>query len=427
MRASEPRTLTRVARDPKTGGYWSYGSVKNIVLLLDAVDQATALTAEEKEGLRGWLKTNLAVQYEDMAQAHDSFGIVLDLPDDPLTEIAPIADKPTVWARIFSLLDEADTHLASAGGSFSFRLHSGFAGFNTPATFRQLNRALYAKYKVIYAVAATNHTVAGNTPSTDAAWNDALTALGQSFLNDGASGLTFAGLHRGPFHVYPAAESSSNPMASTDRFINQRIRKDAQCGVPADCTAVDGDGFRTAGDARAFGSTAKVRVDAFFQFAGVETNLKQTDYLNPSQSSNIGAKAPIPIIRNEELILLRAEANYNLGNYSAAIADLNLIRANRASLPDLSDPYVPDAALNQAPTLLEALLYEKRYSLWAENATVWLDMRRYGMTRLIPHYDPTFRIFEIFPIPDEECRERGFDTFGCFEGGYQGITDGPIL
>jgi hypothetical protein len=132
-------------------------------------------------------------------------------------------------------------------------------------------------------------------------------------------------------------------------------------------------------------------------------------------------------MRNEELILLRAEVNYNLGNYQLAIDDLNRIRVNRAGLPVITHPYTPDAALNQPPTLLEELLYEKRMSMWAENATVWLDMKHYGMVNLIPHYHPDFRIFDFFPIPDDECRIRGFSTPGCFENGYQGIVNGPVL
>jgi hypothetical protein len=180
-------------------------------------------------------------------------------------------------------------------------------------------------------------------------------------------------------------------------------------------------------DNRAWGATAKARTIAEFTFAGVRTVLKQTDFYNPSQAATIGNQSSIPLMRNEHLILLSAEANYNLGNYSAAIADLNLIRVNRGGLPALTDPYVPDAALLQAPTLLEALLYEKSWSLWAENATTWLDAKHYGRVDLIPHYLPEFRIFEFFPIPDDECRIRGYSTPGCFENGYLGITTGPNL
>jgi len=433
MRASEPRTLTNVVQAPKTGGYWSYSSVKNTLLLLDAVEAATALTATEKEALRGWLKTVLAAIYQEMAQAHNPYGIVLDLAADPLGETpATIATYAEAYARIFQLLDEAYTSLGSGGSSFPFKLHTGFSGFTNPSTtFRQLNRALYAKYKVLFATPATNHAVAGNTPSADANWNDALTAIGQSFINSGASGLTFAGLHAGPRHVYPAGETT-NPLASVDRFVNNRFRTTAQCKTASPCSAAHAADTTAADvianrDDRAWGATAKARTIAEFSYIGVKTVLKQTDYFSPSQSATIGTQSSLPLLRNEELILLRAEINYNLGNYSAAIADMNLIRANRGGLPDLADPYVPDAALLQRPTLLEALLYEKSWSMWAENAQTWLNFKHYGMIDQIPHYFPEFLIFAFFPIPDEECLIRGYSTPGCFESGYTGIATGPNL
>ncbi|MBI4500702.1 MAG: RagB/SusD family nutrient uptake outer membrane protein [Gemmatimonadetes bacterium] len=430
IRASEPRTLTNVVSAPKTGGYWNYITVKNIYLLLDAVNTVAGMTAEQKEGLRGWLKTNLAVQFEDMAQAHDSFGIVLDLPANPLDSTpAKIETKQVVWSRIFTLLDEAYTHLGAAGTAFSFKTNTGWAGFNTPTTFRRVNRALYAKYKILYATPATGHGQSGPASSSaDPAWNQALTAIGQTWINEGATTLTQ--LNVGPFHVNPAGEGT-NTMSAADRYINDRFRLEAQCkALP--CTVPANAGDTTTAvvsnrDNRAWGATAKARPVANFSFASVNTRLKQTDYFSPSQTATIGTQANQPLMRNEELILLRAEIYYNLGQTANAIADLNRIRVNRGGLPALADPYVPNAALGQPATLLEELLYEKRMSMWAENATVWLDMRHYGMANMIPHYLTEFRIFDIFPIPNDECIIRGFSTKGCFEGGYQGISDGPVL
>ena len=59
IRASEPRTLSNIVRDPQTGGFWSYGSIKNIYVLLAAVDAVTGMTDQQKEGIRGWAKTIL--------------------------------------------------------------------------------------------------------------------------------------------------------------------------------------------------------------------------------------------------------------------------------------------------------------------------------------------------------------------------------
>lgn len=96
IRASNPPSLTQIVTFPQTGGFWGYGGVKNIGVLLKAVDVVPGMTDAAREGVRGWAKTILAVQLEDIAQAHDTFGIVLDLPANPLTDIPPIESKGTV-------------------------------------------------------------------------------------------------------------------------------------------------------------------------------------------------------------------------------------------------------------------------------------------------------------------------------------------
>src|SRR3990172_13366430 len=88
---------------------------------------------------------------------------------EPTASPAAVASKAEVFARIVQLLEEGSTHLQAAGTAFSFGLSDGFAGFDTPATFLQFNRALRARVAVYL----------GN-------YADALTALGLSFLNTGA-------------------------------------------------------------------------------------------------------------------------------------------------------------------------------------------------------------------------------------------------
>ncbi len=396
IRASNPPSLTSVVLFPQTGGFWSYGPVSNINAFLKAVTAVTGYTDAQKEAFRGWGQTILANVYADLIQAHDTFGIVLDLPANPLTDIPPIATKAQAWARVFALLDSADTHLANAGTTaFPFTLGSGYAGFNTPATFRQVNRALKARYDVL------NNDFAGAL---------ALLTGTATFINTTAAGLTRAGLQRGPFHTYSTATGDgTNGLSGTDYYYNTRLRTEAQ--------------LKTAGGARDDRVALKSRTVAAFSFLGVTTDMKAADFYNGSLTSPtaLTAASSLPIIRNEELILLRAEAQLGLRNNSAAIADINLVRVNSAGLPPLADPYVANAALNQPATLLDELLYEKRYSLWGEFGTVWLDMRHYGKILQIPRYDPTFKLFDVFPIPQSECEIRGYTTKGCFAGGYAGL------
>ena len=121
-------------------------------------------------------------------------------------------------------------------------------------------------------------------------------------------------------------------------------------------------------------------------------------YAKPTVFST--AASYIPMTRNEELILLRAEANLGLGNTSAAIGDINFIRVSAGGLPPISDPYVP--AVGQAPTLLDELLYEKRYSLFWEGHR-WIDLRRYGKLGTLPKTFPNHIIRPYFVLPDDEC------------------------
>lgn len=441
VRASEPRTLTDIVTSPNTGSFWSYGTQKNIDLLLSSLGAVTGMTDQQKAAVRGWLKMNLAIQIHDMAQAHDTFGVVIDLPANPETDIPEIKGKVDVWTRIFTLMDEAYTEFGNAGTVLPFRLHSGFASVNTPAGMRRLNRAMKARWLTTFAVPLGLTDGARVYNVTD--WNNVLTAITDAgFFGQAVPATPIPGsfMRTGPFHVYTSDQT--NGLSATDRYSNYRIRIEAQCkAAPASGTCSGDSAYAatatsTNRDDRAYGAGAKVFIlppASALSFAGVTTNLRHTDFVNPqAATASIGSTSPLPIIRNEELLLLRAEANYNLGNNSAAIADINRVRQSAiVNLPAISDPYVPDATLNQPSTLLNELLYEKRFSLWGEIGTVWVDMRHYGRAFEIPHYAQAYRIIDIFPFPIAECDIRKYrgegGPNGCYRGGYGGLQNGPNL
>ena len=85
--------------------------------------------------------------------------------------------------------------------------------------------------------------------------------------------------------------------------------------------------------------------------------------------------SPIPMIRNEELFLLRAEANWfaATGSKAQAISDLNFVRQNSGNLL----PTTVTIASSDS-VFVNALLHERLYSLLYEGAHRWIDMRRYG-------------------------------------------------
>ena len=78
----------------------------------------------------------------------------------------------------------------------------------------------------------------------------------------------------------------------------------------------------------------------------------------------------VPVIRVSELFLNRAEANYELGNFPAALTDVNLIRT-RAGLTAL-------AATVTGPALLEEILTQRRVELAFEGHR-FFDLKRRGL------------------------------------------------
>ncbi len=103
-------------------------------------------------------------------------------------------------------------------------------------------------------------------------------------------------------------------------------------------------------------------------------------------ASNI---APFPIIRNEELILMWAEAHIGSDN-AEAVKAINKVRA-AAGLGNYTGPTDDASLVNQ-------LLHERRYSLFGEGHR-WIDMRRYGRLDQIPKDRPGDVVHEKFPRP----------------------------
>jgi hypothetical protein len=105
--------------------------------------------------------------------------------------------------------------------------------------------------------------------------------------------------------------------------------------------------------------------------------------------------APIPFIRNEELILLKAEAHANLNQPTEAVAAINIIRT-AAGIGNYTGATTQTALINE-------ILYQRRYSLWAEPwGHRWIDARRYNKLNEIPTSYDKGTIFKQFPHPQAE-------------------------
>ncbi|HEU0054418.1 MAG TPA: hypothetical protein VFQ39_14620, partial [Longimicrobium sp.] len=173
--ASDPRYINELLVGPLTNtgafgaGVWTarYANIRGANILLSATDKVTGFSDAEKEAIRGFAKTIQALDFLLVINTRDVNGAPIDV-NRPLSELAPLESKAEVLARVAQLLDEGRTHLAAAGAlpAFPFALSTGFAGFNTPATFIRFNRALRARVDVYR----------GDYPS-------AVTSLSQSFVS----------------------------------------------------------------------------------------------------------------------------------------------------------------------------------------------------------------------------------------------------
>ena len=98
----------------------------------------------------------------------------------------------------------------------------------------------------------------------------------------------------------------------------------------------------------------------------------------------------MPIIRNEELILIYAEAKIQTNAFPDAIVALNRIRTAH-NLPSYA------SAITQAALITE-MLNQRRFSLFFEGHR-WVDMRRYNRLNDLPLGRPDDNVWERFPLP----------------------------
>ncbi len=354
-----------------------YQNQRNAVQLID-VAGSTALSDAQKSAVSGFAKTYRALELSYVIISRDTLGAPVDIPADPNSP-APFVSRDSVYAFISATLDDGAKDLQAGGSSFPFTLHSGFAGFDTPATFLQFNRAIAARvlaYRASLGCGATCYT-------------QALTALAASFASPVGGATSLADLNRGTYNVYSTA-AGDNPNGNSFAqqnyiFAHASIETDAQSGPSG---AVD-DRY-----------TRKVTTNA---------------PVTPPQNLNIPAdhhfiiyptpSSPAPIIRNEELMLIRAEANIFTGNFATAMQDINNIRSVSGG------GLTPVAFATQAAGLT-ALLYERRYSLLFEGQR-WNDYRRFGLLNLLPLDKPGQFVAKVMPIPQAECDARVTKPNGC--------------
>src|SRR5699024_4492802 len=87
--------------------------------------------------------------------------------------------------------------------------------------------------------------------------------------------------------------------------------------------------------------------------------------------------SPFPWIRNEELVLIYAEANAQLDtpNLTEAVKAINDVR-NTWGLSNFNS--------SDKNAIIDQILYNRQYSLWGEYGQRWIDAKRYDRLDQLP-------------------------------------------
>jgi hypothetical protein len=372
--ANEPRYVNEFLNGtPDPGAFSGSGNwttfmrdirAANTILAALPTASASEVTAQEAQGVRGLVQTMKAIDYYKALEYRDTVGVPIDL-DHPLGEaLAPLVCKPKVLAYISALLDSAYTNLQAGGSKFAVTFPAGFAPYNTPATYALFNRGWKGKVELYRGL---DH----QSPTGAAGFQAAVAAINQSYINTADPALIGQGVY---FTFSTAPGDTPNQLVDANLHLNPQVSDSVQ-----------------AGDLRASKITL-LATPSTIQGVTYKSNYKVTQL------------QPIPYLKNEELILLRAQAKVELGDLAGALADVNFVRAAAGGLAPLG-PFANKTAA------IDAILREKRYSLLLESAHRLVDLRAYG--RLNNTFFKKELAGDIFlkalPIPQNEADQRKGD------------------
>jgi hypothetical protein len=374
-----PEVKAQASFGATNGSLWNsqYTTLRNTANLVGTLNGAATgiFTDARKSAGLGFAHTMEGLALSYVIAGRYNLGAPVDIAPDPAV-LTPFVSRDSVYRYIASRLDQAKTELTAGGASFPLSLHAGYAGFTTPANYLKFNRALAAR---VNAYRASIGASGCGAPKSAACYNTVLTNLSESFISPTGP------LSAGPFNVYSSAASDVANGISNQSNSSVVAHFKADSGIQLKADGNSDDRFT----AKVFTLAApKKPANATH---GVGTNFDYTIYSV--------RESPVPIIRNEELILLRAEARYYTGDAAGALADINIIRTRAGGLPQLVVPFANEAAF------LDELLYNRRLSLLFEGHR-WVDMRRFGRLNQLTLDLSTHVIISELPVPQGECLSR---------------------
>ena len=384
--ASEPRYVSETLggnADPSSfagSGGWAafYTAIRAAQNLIAAVPGAPAnqLSATEKSATLGFIRTMEALDYYRLLELRDTVGVSIQ-SSDPNVAFTDIRCKPAVINYIAALLDSAATDLTAAGTTtLPFKMPSGFTAFGRDYSKANnaliFNRALKGKVDFYRAL---------NRQAPQAALYPTAIAELTTALGGAAPGAVPASqFNTGPYYVFVVGgtEATPNPLSDTRLGLNPIVADSLQ-----------------AGDTRGSKIVARSTLTAAAPNQQVTTSLT---YFGAT-SATANQSRPIGILRDEELVLLRAQAYIETSQFAQASADINSVRAAYGLAP------ITVTSITQGRTIV---LREKRYSLLFEGPQRMVDLRAYGYLNgtYLRKEVPTDPFNSAFPIPIAEKDAR---------------------
>lgn len=383
--ASEPRYVSETLGgnpDPGSfagGGGWTnfYTGIRaaNTTLAALANVSTSVLSPQEKSVTLGVVRTLKALEYYQVLELRDTVGIALQADDPNVTTPAPIICKEKALDYIAALLDSANADLvASNGATTPFTLPAGFTShgrdYRKASNFILFNRGLKGKVDVYRGL--------DHAKPSPAAFTAAIAELTQALGGAAPGAVSSATFKNGVYHDFVPSgnEAAPNALADSKLGLNPAVHDSI---LP--------------GDTR----SSKIVTRSTLSGQGLSTTYT---YVGAVSTNAANLSAPFPILTDEELVLLRAQAEIESNDLASATADLNSVHTayGLTAYPTFA---TQAAARN-------ALLYEKRYSLLFTGPQRLVDLRAYGRLNAanLPKETTADPFNSAFPIPKAEADAR---------------------
>lgn len=348
-----------------------YENAKQVNTIVTSLANVSSYSAPQVAAITGVLQTIKALNFMYLAETRDTLGIPLYAigtnPTDP-----PYCNKD-VWRYIVALLDSGFTQLNTAGPiPLPVSVPSGFASVGqsaSPSTslgsFASFNRALAGKAGLELAYAIARGTP-GNSPTPTSPGVPDNAALLRA-----DSAITASALYNPTIIAPPATGSFAlDPYGVYHTFSGQS--GDQQNPINGNYfqydalydLSVDVDTLHDLRWLHKF--TLDPQPVQLGQYAGVSNRYLYVPY------SGVGS--PEPIVRAEELALVRAQIQLGLGNFANAITLINVVHQQAGGFA------TPLAIAATYTAVRDTLLKEQRISTVLEGSgDRMIAIRMYGL------------------------------------------------